>query len=609
MPEKTTSTISLSQLSMLTDVKRHKRTLTRIQTLHKKGLLWKGEDLHSGHIMELTPEDFNNMPRIGKKMVEALKELQKQIPALINEIPESGDINSLEEAGVILATALDKTLSKAPKKTARIVTNRWGLGAEALPLPQIEANEGLTKERIRQIEFQMAKTIQSHLPIDAGRLKTLIHQHAQETSPKLPSELRNRFTSDESFYRFLEIITNTAKGQLRNMVNPKVPAKILSHYFAQNKSPASKEDLIQDLIKSGSPHDIAKGLLNKAIDKGFLIESEEGIYPKNLTKQDAIAHVLLTEPEGLGWREVISRINEKGCSKHAIKLRTQIDTAFANNPYIYLSARGVYKHRKFQDKNAINSKNLFEDIKDYLQKQENNTSTLNEYYLTISEGKGQSIDYFLLRDIVKQKGAESGIFLKGASGTDTISLTENAALMSQKETIVKALKEANRPLTKNEIAKHLRSRTQGHASLYIHALTNEGKIVQSSIGEYTLPEIMFKDVDVEKYLEDIDSLLKNSGKVVEISVIMDEMNKKWETKYSKAFFKAVIAAFHKKKGWHRAYSMVSTKEIPFKSIKSVIEENMAPDDDFKTVYRKLSNIMEITKKAANRYYDNVKFKA
>ena len=256
-------------------------------------------------------------------------------------------------------------------------------------------------------------------------------------------------------------------------------------------------------------------------------------------------------------------INKKGYSGEPFDETIQTCGSFINE-FIYLSDHGTYRNLMFLDIEQINIPEIMQHILDYFEQHKTKAIHLHDYYYQTRSQRGE-IEYFTLRHLIREYGEEYGIYFNGKSGTDSVSLDSNVALISQSDVVIKVLNESKAAMTKQEIAVRLRSKSKAHASFYINNLIEEGKVVRVDQLVYTTPEKAFSNIDTKAIMQVIQDIMRSSNIIVEADVFREYVNMELNLSYSKYIYMALVKTQLKELGWYRNSTFFSKNTIPYKS--------------------------------------------
>ena len=93
----------------------------------------------------------------------------------------------------------------------------------------------------------------------------------------------------------------------------------------------------------------------------------------------------------------------------------------------------------------------------------------------------------------------------------------------KKDVIIEAMNRSFKPLTKVEVASLLKSKSIGHAGYYLDQMLEEGSIVQVERMLYTTPQLAYKNIDLNIYINSINDILCEYLKPVEPSIFKEKL--------------------------------------------------------------------------------------
>src|SRR5690606_41278696 len=79
----------------------------------------------------------------------------------------------------------------------------------------------------------------------------------------------------------------------------------------------------------------------------------------------------------------------------------------------------------------------------------------------------QQYEYFTVRHLIRNFGEDYGVYFNGKSGADTASLQAGVKPQGQLQTILSLMESSNKPVTRNSLAKQIRSGSENHAAFYL----------------------------------------------------------------------------------------------------------------------------------------------
>ena len=293
-----------------------------------------------------------------------------------------------------------------------------------------------------------------------------------------------------------------------------------------------------------------------------------------LARAEAVAHVLVSHPEGLPWKDIAKIVNVKGYSSTQID-ETKTTHGFSDSEYIYLCGKGTYRNLIFLDLEQFDTPKIMQHLIDYLKQKQITASHLHDYYYQ-TKGQRCEIEYFTLRHLVRTYGAEYGIYFVGKSNVDGVSLDSDSRHITQADVIIKVLNESKVAMTKQEIAERLKSKSVGHASFYLNNLREEGKVVRVDKMVYTTPEKAFSNIDTKAVMQVIREILNIKNVIVEADVFREYVNMELNLSYSKYIYAALVNTQLKNLGWHRHNMLFSKSPIPYKNLLDMCKQLCNP---------------------------------
>lgn len=542
-------------------------------------------------LINLEPNNFAELPTVGKGYVSSLIILQKKLPVFLEEQEKKfSSINLMEfnEIDSALIEDVENYLWELDELKMDVALSRWGFNHEHETLEEVATRHGITRERIRQIEKPINANLPLHLTISSKVLWANIRAKMTEELTALLPELAKCFATDKLFYAFIELCCQVEAGSVSKIIFTKVRAEIINSLFCSLPSPVAQDIIINELMsnygfdKASAIHGI------KQMEKLKKIEvTEQGIYPRKLARAEAVAHVLASHPEGLPWKDIARIVNKNGCSS------TQIDESrathgFNDSEYLYLCAKGTYRNLIFLDLEPLDIPKVLHHLLDYFNQNKTTATHLHDYYYQ-TKGQRCEIEYFTLRHLVREYGEEYGLYFDGKSNVDGVSLDHVSKRITQAEVIIKALNESKVAMTKQEIAERIRSKSIGHAGFYLSGLMEEGKVVRVDKMVYTTPEKAFSNIDIKAVMQVIREIINVRNVIVEADVFREYVNMELNLSYSKYIYAALVGTQLKILGWHRHSTLFSKNPIPYKNLvdmcKQLCNPNISNNENMKILQK------------------------
>ncbi len=323
-------------------------------------------------IIDIDPIHFSRLPAVGKLYVNQLVEFKKQLPGFLEKQTQklaffkenySIEFNEIDN---ILIEDVESYLWTLDEMKMDVALSRWGFNQPHETLEELGSRYNLTRERIRQLEKTTNINLPLHLTIQPKVLWANIREKMTEDLTVLLPNLAKCFETDRLFYAFIELCCQVESGSIREIIFTKINTKIINQLFCTNPSPIAQE-IINNELMSNYGYSKASAINGiKQLEKINKIEiTEQGIYPKNLRRKEAIAHALTFHPAGLPWKDITRIINKKGYSGELFDETIQKGGSFTNE-FIYLSDHGTYRNLIFLDVEQIDISVIMQHILDYL---------------------------------------------------------------------------------------------------------------------------------------------------------------------------------------------------------------------------------------------------
>ncbi|EGD4713716.1 RNA polymerase subunit sigma-70 [Escherichia coli] len=573
------------------DISQMRLSLAGVETKHTKALEKFGRYLKTEDMGEMLQailhaeyEQLVAIPTWGKGSITKLLAFRDRLREEIIAI-QNGDIDYLALESVlivpkrlincplnkleaVLLEDIESYFDKSSEMKVDIAQRRWGFVEEKKTLEEIGADYVVSRERIRQIQADIRQEFLGHMRISQPLVWEALEP---EISPDLSVKMQTLFScfsSERDFFEFLDMVSG--QTELIAHVYPEIDKAILNTYFAENGAPIHLDD-IREFIPSVCSIEIpyVDNAIRHLAQQGVIQLKDENVYPLQLKKAEASACVLIKHEKGLPWLDIAKLINGNNYSRSPVYEDRLDHEAFNQPEYIYLSGKGTYKHTCFIDVDAALIDDIFLEMMEYAEKNSRPVFHLNEFYQASRNLKKH--DYYVIRHFVKHFGEDYGFYFDGKSQTDSIGLEKGFKNITQKDVIVEAMNNSDKPLTKPEIANLLKSKSLAHASFYLDDLIERGSVVQVDHMLYTTPACAYKNIVIDDYVAALHALLLHFGKPVEPSIFKAQLNMQFERSYSKYFYASLARLNAKAQGWHRKHSLYSATEIPFSNISSAMD--------------------------------------
>ncbi|WP_044412848.1 sigma factor-like helix-turn-helix DNA-binding protein [Thiomicrospira microaerophila] len=504
----------------------------------------------------------------------------------------------------VIIEDIEDFVFELPENECDIFLSRLGFNHQVLTLEALGQKYGVTRERIRQIDKGVFNQFVKEFTIPLELIKDQILYKTEDKFLTMPT-LYSLFEKEQSFYSFFARLLQSNSEFDIDEFKPLSNLSLFDEFVTENKSPFEKEHLINELVSSTGLNFIKASItLDFLTDKGVFTQDLEGKYlPSRLGKKEALAHTLLNFPNGLPWKDAALFTNSKGYSRNNI-YTDRLDGSFNTSENIYQSGSGTYKHLIFSCLNDVDLDQVILDAKNFLETLPNNSCHLNEFF-QIYHNKTH-LGYFELRYILREYGELHGVFFRGKSNQDSISLNEGVSLGGQRELIINLLNQAEGPLSKAEIAQKIRSQSLRHATFYLFELMNEKKVIRVENMQYSTPEKMFKNINIDNLLIQIKDLVTSVTKPVEADVLRQKLNVKNSLSYSKYFYLSLADIYIDSIGLFRVKGFLSSTPIEFNGLSGltslVCDRTLSFRENVDIVKDKVLITQTVAESAVSQFY-------
>lgn len=583
-----------------------------LSTIEKKNLeklyrLKGAEDILE--VINFKPLEYERTEGVGKKFIDTILGLKERLQIEIEKIAkgiidyknmESELILStkfrsiaLEQVGAILLEDIDNFLDGIDEDEQEIFQYRWGFIESELTLEDIGVKHSVTRERIRQKETNINNKLIRHMRLTQENIWLNLQNNINLMLPKVMEDLSSCFDKDKNFYRFLGYICGNKN--ISNIVRPEIKADMLNLFFAEHGEPCSIYQA-KEYIKANSSVNDINNVLDYLLELRQIEVKDEYVYPKYLKKNEAAACVLSKHPHGLPWLDIAKIVNSRAISRTELSQSRPDPSALFDSDFVYLAGKGVYKHTKYMNLTEIDIDSIFKSILVFFDETNRDVIHLNEVFR--NSILSHDIDYYAIRYIVKMYGEDYGFYFSGKSQADSVGLKKGFKNLTQKDVILQAMNNNQKPMTKAEIAALLKSNSIAHAGYYLEQMIGDEQIVQVDRMLYTTPEIAFKEINLPLYIDKINEILLNEARPVEPSIFQHKLNNDFKETYSKYFYSSIAKNNYQKNNWHRKQNLYSLHYIKYNNLTDAINQHCNSNFDTNTNFKRLYEFIAITKESA-----------
>lgn len=519
-------------------------------------------------LLRLDPLYFSELPGVGKRYKRNLIVLQSELPLLLERQKQKlSSINVLEfnEVDTALIEDIESYLWTFDEMKIDIALSRWGFNHMHETLVEVAKRYDKTRERIRQIEKTINENLPLRLTVPSRVLWAMIRTRLEDDLTVALPSLAACFATDKLFYSFIEQCCQVPEGSISKIIYTKIRSEVINSFFQRYPSPIAHEVVVNELMSSyGYDRASAINGIKQLKRLGKIEVDERGISPKDLSRADAVSHILISHPEGLPWKDVLRLINIKSITSAPVD-ESRAMNVFGDSEGFYLYGRGVYRSLYFLNLEQFDIPQILKHLIAYLNQSKITAANLHDYFCQTAR-KRVEIDYFTLRHIVREYGEDSGLYFDGKSSVDNISLVPNFKSITQADVIIKLLNDSKVALTTQEIAERLKSKSAHHAYFYLKNLRDEGKVVRVDKVVYTTPEKAFIGMDINGIMKIIHEILDIPNTIVEADVFREYVNLELNLSYSKYMYAALVNAQLETLGWYRQGTLFCKSQIPYRSL-------------------------------------------
>lgn len=521
-----------------------------------------------------------------------------------------------EKLSDLIIEDISEIISLLNDKMSIIFKGRFGYRENYKTLEELGKEFGITRERVRQLEFKLKRSLKNLGKIEKNSLIDYFNKYETVSFHKLFPRLNKHFSntardtgeiSKNKLTHFIECYCGvrdqyfkTTERELLDFDTEK-----LREIFTITPSGISKDNFLE-IIKNeyGYNQFTAKSALEYLDQRKFIKIIGEKIYPIKMNKVEEVIHILLDYPEGLHWKK-ICEIGNNSFTKNKWDLnRLVADSSFSmkHNPYIYLSDKGEHKLVKYLLKKVKDKDQLILKVIDILKNSNKEQCSLEQIYTKIIQFENyKNFNFYELRGIIKIFGEDIGLYHSGKFGQNTISINKKIKTISLKDKIKEIVENSKEEISYQEINKKLqKSNEQLPLSHHLIKLEDENVIFKINPGIYLNFEEALKlcdNLEVEKYL---DKVLDNYKFITNV-FIREKINEDLGYNLSTSYYSSLVKVLAKKNNWFCDSNYLSKKEKKMISINKFIENNYEKDLSINDNFTKIRKKIGVSK----TYYDNV----
>lgn len=564
-------------------------------------------------LLDFSPSELAEQGGVGRKTLRALEELRGRVCEAVGALEasptglqrgllvvERPELFTLGDIDGPLVEDVDAFVSALDDQPRDVLSGRTGYRAPRRELRAIGEDQGVSRERVRQIESALLEQLPRSLRIHPNVVRSLVDgRDAAEVAAALAG-LAGQFDERRHFLRFVELCAGVEPGHFfdASPYAPPIPPSDVDGFFVEEPAPVPRPILLAWMeSKYGVIAEELQRFVDWLIEEGRLAADGGGVRPRALTLGQAVAHVLVDQPVGLPWRQIAELVNERECT------RSPMDTArsashFQTAPRVYLYGSGRYRHLRFFDLSGVDIGRVLDAVGDLLRSRGVDSGNLQNIHHAI--GAQLKLGYFELRHLVSAYGEEAGLYFTGASRVDTVALRADGERVPLVEAVYRMIADSDTALSHEEVTARLHSRNGALAHHLLSQLVAQGRIGQAQGGSYQTTERLHEQIDVERLTAIIEGLLSEQGPaVVDADVLRERANRELRINRGRDFYVALLRGLAKERGWHVRRTLFSRTPVPWNSLTDVVRSCVQPDRETDAVLAEVRAKVRLTELIAS----------
>ena len=583
------------------------------EKLVKEDKLFYKKEINLEHSLQNSDEQKSHYT-ISRSILENPKIIQDTILEEKIIISEEASNFKIEE---IIIEDIKYILSLLNNKHRDIFKGRYGYISEYKTLDELGKIYKVTRERVRQLEKQINKSLYA-----LGRVnkKLLIkyfnkneyisfHKIFPELDKNFSNEVRNKSNIDitrDGLTNFLEnycgVNNNFFKTPERELVN--FDKFKLREIFLSTISGESKDNFIE-IIQANYGYNkfIAKSAMDYMARQNLIKIIDEKVFPVYLTKNLEVAHILLNYPDGLHWAKICKLGNNSYTDNNWDTERIMADSSLAmtSNELIYLSEKGCHKLVKFC-KELKNKEKIIAIFIKTLKDLNFEQSDMEHIYKKVTNiNEFENLNFYDARAIIKIFGSESGIFHYGKSGTNTIGFKEDLKIVGLKEKITNIIMDNDGPISLSEINKKLqKTKEELPLSIHLDELVDEMVIFRIDPATFLKFEDAINLCNKNNVKEALEKLLVNY-EFITYGFIREKINNELDYNLSNFYYDSLSRILARENSWFydKNYLSKNNKKTMLinKYILNLYDKNISINENYEIISKHIG--------ISRSYYDTI----
>jgi len=395
----------------------------------------------------------------------------------------------------------------------------------------------VTGERVRRIlNDAIARFV---LPYPAEAIVARLNESQvldHEISPFI-----NLFKDRRGGLSCLEYALDLQKGDLRSNEVPKIPQNVIYHVAGSTGNRFTVDDIVKAIeekgVIAGVDRDAIELVVNK-MESELIHQRDDGtLYAAPLPDPYYAASLLYDYPEGLSVNAMslqsannldmrIGKATSKSYWANVLVRASNVGMAAISEP-------GYYKHIRFFEDTLRDKDEIIKKTKAYLKKSKSVTVSLMH---EIMPNVFPDHDYAGVRYVVSHLGDKDGIYFRGTSSIDMVSLNKDVPVLDMESEVLSVIGKRKGPLTKEDVSDAIWGSDVEHRPSVYHViarLEERRKVVKVGKGLYQSPKNAFKGTDVDAVVTSIMALVDLMDKqnlAVEVHALNEHINSEMKRK-------------------------------------------------------------------------------
>jgi len=335
-------------------------------------------------------------------------------------------------------------------------------------------------------------------------------------------------------------------------------------------------------------------LFEKHVTNGRIQVTQEGIWPGDVSLNIIVASELMRHPDGLPREDIIETVRAR---RPDLLQVAQDSDQFRRSPHIYPLGRGFYRHRAFLALDEQDAEVILPALREQLESEPTATARIARLAASIPACK--DVPYFDLRCLVSDYAEHYGMYFKGQSRGDSLSLDRDAKGLNAQEAILQILAEADEPLTRFEIQSRLK---RGRADIALSTLVQKGQVVHLEYQMYVLRESARRSVDIEEVRCEVIRLVEADQRPLEADVLREQLSPKFGVHHSKYIWAFIASEVGRERGWSVRGTLVRAGPLEHSSLGRLYSATGDLDAPFEDQVRHLESLCRVTESVTNGWF-------